>query len=761
VFCAGQRRIEFNGSTRSITNGTGRGHNVRSQTLVFREIESLMKTRSKVGYLTFTAGLLGLASMAYAGPSGHPMPTIHEAINESKLVVLEGNTRPEATAENDRGVVPDSMRMDHMLLKLKRSPQQEADLEGFIDQLHDRTSPNYHKWLTPGQFAEHYGVAREDVDVVTRWLESKGFTVHGVQPTGLTIDFSGTAGTVKNAFHTEIHNLDVNGEKHMANMSDPKIPAALEPAVRGVVSLHDFMPKPQLVPKRPQYTYSTSNGPEYALVPGDIATIYNFNPAFAAGITGLGQTIMLLEDTYLYSTGDWTVFRKTFGLTRPYPHATLSQVSPSGAITCSNPGYAANGDDGEAAIDVEWASAAAPNAAIVLAACKDTTAFGGLIALENVLNGPSSGLPSVVSISYGEAETSNGATANAAYNTTYQQAVAEGVSIFVSSGDEGAASAGTRDGITVSGFTSSPYDVSVGGTDFYWLPNGESASTYWNSTNSNTYESALSYIDEIPWNDTCAGGVLANFLGLTPLNVCKDYPASDFSSGIGGSGGPSNCATGTPSVSGVASGTCAGWAKPSYQAGLFGNPSDGVRDIPDVSLFASNGWWATYYVVCWSNPSTSRTEGGGFTCTGAPSNWAGFGGTSVSSPIMAGIQALVNQMTGETWGNPNTVYYSLANTEYGASGDPTCNSTTVNKTSNSCVFYDITAGDNDVNCTANRNGTKYDCYLPSGYTTGVLSTSDSADDPAYLTNVGYDLATGIGSVNVWNLLQAWPSGPPL
>jgi hypothetical protein len=126
---------------------------------------------------------------------------------------------------------------------------------------------------------------------------------------------------------------------------------------------------------------------------------------------------------------------------------------------------------------------------------------------------------------------------------------------------------------------------------------------------------------------------------------------------------------------------------------------------------------------------------------------------------MAGIQALINQKTGERWGNPNTEYYALANTEYGASGDPTCNSTTVTKIGNSCVFYDVTAGDNDVNCTANRNGTKYDCYLPAGDKTGVLSTSDAADDPAYLTNVGYDLATGIGTVNVWNLLQAWPTAP--
>jgi len=221
----------------------------------------------------------------------------------------------------------------------------------------------------------------------------------------------------------------------------------------------------------------------------------------------------------------------------------------------------------------------------------------------------------------------------------------------------------------------------------------------------------LSYIQEIPWNDTCASGVLAVFLGSTPLSVCNTYPASDFSSGTGGSGGPSGCATGTASVRGVVSGTCAGYPKPSWQAGLYGNPSDGVRDTPDVSLFASNGWWGTYFLICYSDPASGR---GGVPCTEPVADWSGWGGTSVSSPIMAGIQALVNQYTGEQWGNPNTVYYSLANAEFGTgAGAAACNSNTVAKIGSTCIFYDLTQGDNDVNCKANRNGTKYNCYLPA------------------------------------------------
>jgi len=699
---------------------------------------------------------------------------ISQAFEETNLVTLKGNTRPEANAINDRGAVADDFQIDHMLMQLKRSPESEAALQQYISDLHNPQSANYHKWLTPAQFNAAFGTANEDLTAVTTWLQAKGFKVGKVMPNATIFEFSGTAGMVRNAFHTQIHQVQAEGKMHFANMSDPQIPAAMEPLVGGVVSMHNFMPKPQLV-KKPSYTYTNTNGTFHALVPGDISTIYNFTPAFAAGYTGKGQSIMVVEDTYLYSTGDWTVFRKTFGLARPYPYASLSQVSPTGAITCTNPGFQGvstdpgYGDDGEAAIDVEWASAAAPNAAIILAACTDTTAFGGLIALENVLNGPVSGLPSVVSISYGESEASNGAAANLAYNNAYAQAVTEGVSIFVSSGDENAASSDngrvSTHGITVSGFTSTPYNVSVGGLDFGYTALGVDPSTYWSATNSNTYSSALSYIQEIPWNNSCAGSLVSSYLGITPLGLCNNAAVTSSSgvfhflqNSVGGSGGPSGCATGTPASAGRVGGTCAGYPKPTWQAGLVGNPTDGVRDIPDVALFASNGFWDAYYVVCWSNPNTA--VGGGFACTGAPTTWAGFGGTSVSSPIMAGVQALVDQKTGSKWGNPNTVYYSLATGEYGSSGSSACNSGLGAGASANCIFYDITQGDNDSVCktatVSGKAGTATNCYIPAGSTFGVLSTSNTADQPAYTATVGWDFTSGIGSVNVWNLLQNWP-----
>jgi hypothetical protein len=174
-----------------------------------------------------------------------------------------------------------------------------------------------------------------------------------------------------------------------------------------------------------------------------------------------------------------------------------------------------------------------------------------------------------------------------------------------------------------------------------------------------------------------------------------------------------------------------------------------VRDIPDVSLFAANGVWNHYYVVCWS-----RTGYGGIACTGDPSEWPGGGGTSFASPIMAGIQALVNQYTGSRQGNPNPTYYSLAKTEYGSSGDASCNSTLGNGVAGSCIFYDVTEGDMDVPCTGTN-----ECYTPSG-TYGVLSTSNSAYQPAYGTQTGWDFATGIGTVNAYNLVMAFGTSPP-
>ena len=700
-------------------------------------------------------------------PDLQPRATSTQEREEGTLVTLAGNVRPEANRENDRGPVAESFLMEHMLLQLRRPPEQEQALRQFISELHAKGSANFHRWTNAKKFGETYGPPTRELDDVTSWLESYGFKVNTVYPSRLVIDFSGTAGQVRKAFATEIHNLDVKGEKHITNMSDPRIPLALAPDIVGIVSLNDFRPKPMhtMHKARPQFTDSNGN---YTVVPEDLATIYNLKPVFSAGTSGQGQTIVVIEDSDVFSTSDWDTFRSTFGLSA-YSLGSFTTVFPPppvGPNNCSDPGVIAQ-VDAEAILDAEWASAAAPSAAIQLATCADsTTTFGGLIALQNLINASPSP-PAIMSISYGQCETVNGAAANAAFSSAYQQAVAEGVSVFVAAGDSAASgcdngAAAATHGIAVNAYSSTPYNVAVGGTDFSDTYSSTN-STYWNPTNTLNYGSAISYIPETPWNDSCAGVLVTNYYGggelpYGPGGFCNDptgIGSTLLQLTVGGGGGPSACATGTPSVNGVVGGTCAGWPKPSWQS-VFGNPSDGVRDTPDISLFAADGVWGHYYVFCYSD-----VPNGGADCTGDPTGWAGGGGTSFGSPIMAGIQALVNQTTGTRQGNPNPVYYQLAAAEYGPAGNSSCNSSSGETVSSNCIFYDVTLGDMDVDCAYFDATDLYNCYDPGGTFTnglvGVLSTDNNSYQPAYVATTGWDFATGIGSLNVANLVNNWPT----
>ena len=167
---------------------------------------------------------------------------ITQAIDESKRVELPGNTRPEVSADNDRGIVPDSLPMEHMQLQLRLPMEKEDELDNLLQKIQDPSSPNYHKWLTPEEFKQQFSLAREDIETITNWLKSQGFTVNVVN--ARSVDFSGTAGQVRYAFRTAIHYFDVRGVRHIANLSNPQIPAALAPAVAGIVSLTDFKPHP-------------------------------------------------------------------------------------------------------------------------------------------------------------------------------------------------------------------------------------------------------------------------------------------------------------------------------------------------------------------------------------------------------------------------------------------------------------------------------------------------------------------------------------
>jgi subtilase family serine protease len=673
------------------------------------------------------------------------------AAAQAGRVAVAGTTRPEVARARDLGPVPDTLRMEHVLILLRRSPAAEASAAAFAEALHNPKSPAFHHWLSAAEIGARFGAAPAAVKQVTAWLDGQGVHVDRVLPGGVVLDVSGPAAAIGRAFGTSIHSILVDGVPHIANVTDISVPAALSPMLIGPLSLHDFRPHNRHMRQVP----ALSNGPGGELVtPGDLATIYNFSPLFSAGLTGKGQTVTVVEDTDLYAKSDWRIFRSVFKLDR-YSSGSLSVRHPD----CPAPGINPNGDDIEAALDVEWSSAAAPDAAIVLASCQQTSTTDGVtLAMTNLINGDAD--TKIMSVSYENCETLNTPPGNQYYNTLFQQAAMQGISVFVAAGDMGATDCagftnGTTYGIGVSGWAGTNYNIAVGGTDFADKYLGQAA-TYWGSTNGPNLANAQSYIPEQGWNDTCGSTTFTAFEGFATnygsSGLCNSAIGSGYLIIGGGGGGPSSCAFGTAPASGVVGGTCKGRPKPYWQTGVAGIPNDGVRDLPDISLYASDGMiWGRQYAICFSDPNNFGTP-----CVGtSPADvaaWApGGGGTSYGTPIMAGLQALINQRTGSAWGNSNTVLYPLAALQNDLGGLNACNSTLGNKINPFCVFNDITLGDIVQNCVPGSAN----CFAPSG-SVGVLSVSSSAYQPAFLAGRGYDFATGLGSVNAANLVFAWP-----
>ncbi len=738
-------------------------------------------------------------------------PRITQAISNSNLVILRGNVHPLARPEYDRGPAPASLPMQHMMLVLRRSPRQEAALDRLLADQQDKSSPNYHKWLTPAQFGAEFGPADSDIQTVESWLRSQGFTVNSVSNGRVVIDFSGTASQVQGAFHAAIHRYVLpDGEQHWANSTDPEIPAALASVVVGVSSLNNFFPKPQhRAAVHPAFTYPNgctanfdqgNNNPcFYDLSPADLRTIYNM-PTSA---TGSGETIAIISDTDV-SYSDLQQFRSLFGMpamTSVGPTSTPSgcvantpcfvQFVPSGSsdpgVQCPESGQTfspanctsnTDGDESEADIDIEWAGVPAPAANIWLISSADTsTAFGGNLSATYVVNCPTAGpacpvaVPaSVLTTSYGDCELVLGTTENQFYNSTWQQAAAEGITVLASSGDSGSAGCDFYDpssglpqpaeaGLAVNGVASTPYDVAVGGTDFNQLSD---PAQFWQTTNSATGESAKGYIPETTWNDSCTNSVFGGN-AITDCNNANLDGEDDslYIWTMGGSGGKSNCTTSNPNAVTLAAAvaSCADpYPKPSWQQGN-GVPDDGVRDIPDVSLFASNGFMGSAYIVCEADTPPASGEPGqaGAACglsnppslTSSTASFEEFGGTSVSVQIFGGIVALMDQAAGHPQGNINPILYALAN----QSGN-TCTSEA--NPPSSCVFYDVQSGTITQPCDISLPGMtpSPDCTGSGNDQIGILELN-GAD--AYDAGAGYDLATGLGTVNVGNLIGQWPT----
>ena len=676
---------------------------------------------------------------------------VTQPVDMHDLVTLHGNVHPLARRELDQGVAPDDLPMERILLVLQRGADQEAALRQLLDDQQVKSSPLFHQWLAPGQFGQQFGPADSDLQAVTDWLAAQGFVVTKVSAGRTVIEFSGTAGLVRQVLGTEIHKFRVNGEDHWANTSDPQIPAALAPVVAGFASLNNF-PRKRLYRTlgtfsrskatgevQPLFTFPagcrSGSGPCYifAVGPADFSTIYNVAPLWTAGTDGTGQTIAVVGETNI-NPQDVADFRQMFNLPVNPPNIILNGPDPG----------ISSFDEPEADLDVQWSGAVAKGATIDFVVSESTEATPGidLSALYIIDND----LAPIMSESYGACEAELGAGGNQFHSTLWEQAAAQGITVLMAAGDSGPAGCDSANagetaaqyGLGVSGFASTPFNVAVGGTDFN---DASDLFTYWNSTNAPmSQSSAKSYIPESTWNDSCAASGL---LGCTPP------PSSTYLDNglylLAGSGGPSSCTNPSGTFPNV---TCSGnYSKPSWQSGN-GVPNDGARDIPDVSLFAGNGLNFSFYITCQMDANASN--GGSSTSCDLNSPYTDFqggSGTSASVQVFAGIMALVNQKTGQRQGNANYVLYPMA-----ASSGASCNSSTAPVTNSSCVFYDVTVGNNSVIC----QGGTLNCSNTAPGQYGIMIYGNPAS-AAYLATAGYDLATGLGSVNVANLVKNWKS----
>ncbi|MBZ5724063.1 MAG: S53 family peptidase [Acidobacteriia bacterium] len=585
--------------------------------------------------------LKSLVALALCMPALFAQTRITQYVDDQQRVRLPGNRHPLAVREYDAGAVAPEQALDRMILVLTPDAGQQQELNALLESQHDPASPEYQRWLTPEEFGSRFGTSESDLAEVTRWLERHGFTVDEVPAGRRSIVFSGTASQVESAFHTQLRHYRVNGTRHLANASDVEIPRALAGLVGGISTLHDFGRQP-LNSGRIAPEMTSSSGYHY-LSPADFSVIYNVNPLYQSGIDGAGQTIAVVARTNI-NLADVTQFRSLMGLPANNPAIVLNGPDP---------GIYSQSEATEALLDVEWAGAVARKATVKLVISKGTSTTDGVdLSAQYIVN---NNLASAMTTSFGNCEAFLGAAENLFWKNLYQQAAAQGITAFVSSGDSGAAGC---DGASaskavyaraVNGLASTPYNVAVGGTQFndtqnpglYWSPLGTASNLL----------SALSYIPETVWNESA------------------------------GAGGRGLWATG--------GGASAIYAKPSWQSGP-GVPADGVRDIPDVSLSAAGH--VAYLVV----------QNGGLYAVG---------GTSASSPAFASLMALVVQQTGSRQGNANTSFYRLA-AQQAAGG--------------ASIFHDISTGSNAVPGT-------------SGYSAAA----------------GFDLATGLGSVDAYQMATRW------
>jgi subtilase family serine protease len=664
-----------------------------------------MKTKNLVAIqCAFLFALLSIPALQASAQNAGVQPRITQAVDESKLTLLKGNTHPLARAEFDRGPAPAGLPMERMLLVLKRSPAQETALAGLLAQQMDKTSPNFHKWLTPAQFGQQFGPADQDIQIITSWLGSQGFQVAKASNGRSLIEFSGNAGQVQQAFHTAIHSYVVNGEQHWANSSDPQIPSALTPVVAGISTLHNFVKKPHVRFSELQGTGKAVAGKNPAInfgdgthgvAPADFAQIYSVPNCFSTKtpqFCGDGVTIAIVGRSNI-NVADVQNFRTLFfnSLVSPSPFTSANII-----LDGPDPGNLGGGEEVEAVLDSSWSGAVAPNATIDLVVSETTEVTDGVDLSEVFII--DNNLAPVMSESFGACEALVGQAQATIESNLAEQAAAQGITFLASTGDTGAE--GCDDSsetiatqpIGVNIPAALPWTLAVGGTQFI-----ANDSAFWSATQGPDDESALSYIPENVWNQSCLAA------------QC----------------GPNN----SPNIAAGGGGQSVLFPKPVWQTGVPGLPTSNFRAIPDVSLNTSDVHDPTVLCVL----DIQQTFNPPSSCV--PNSQGEFsviavGGTSVSTPSFAGIIALVNQETQDRQGQAGFVMYKLAAAETFSS----CNASSTPPPS-TCIFNNVTVGNNAV---------------PG-------ETGFGASTAKFQAGQGYNEATGFGSVNAAALLSNWAS----
>lgn len=643
--------------------------------------------------ITFSARLALVSALVVSlgGPAASQILSkdrISRPLDLTQVAAVKGTAHPLARPEFDRGRVGSDLVINGAVV-FRLTPAQQTDLDRLLRDLQNPSSPSYHHWLTPEQFADRFGMTGNDLAKTGAWLRSQGLMVTGSSRGRTELYFSGQAGAVERSFRTELHRYVVKGQEHFANATAISVPQAFADVVLSVRGLDDFRPKPRLrramEGASPRFTSDISGN--HFLNPKDFAVIYNL----PAGLDGTGVKIAVTGQTPLASSGndtsDLDAFRSASGLAAKEPTFVTVGVAPKFD----------SGNAVEADLDLEWSNAVAPNADVVFV--EANSAFD---ALTHAVN-QGLGFAQIISNSFGLCETDIGqSTANSLWQTV-RQASAQGQTITSASGDAGAADCdgdlattptSATKGLSVDVPAAIPEVTGIGGTEFTGdaskcangacptttpCPNGSAPDDppFWLGACDLTSPDATAeqYIPEMAWNDTKVAG--------------------DLSAGGGG--------------------TSTFFSKPDWQAGA-GVPDDGARDVPDLALNASPVH--DPYLICsggqcvngFRNPNDTQV----------PNSLDTVGGTSAGAPTFAGILALVLQAShGTGLGNVNPMLYSLA--------------------ASSSAFHDITSGDNKVpctagskNCTAGTTSIGFSAGAGYDFASGLGSVDVSALESAWL-----------------------------